>query len=212
MNYSCKKITAVTGHYGCGKTNLSLNLALYLAKLGRVSIIDMDIVNPYFRTADYTDRLKSIGISVISPRYAGTNLDIPITDFDVESIAENSDYTIIDVGGDDSGAVVLGKYREYFNQKKDDFEMLYVFNKYRNCSVSETVEIMRDIEKASRISCTALVNNSNLGSETTTEIVANSAELASELCTASGLPLAFSCAPEIVKLPWEEERIDYDNR
>ncbi len=213
-----KKSTVIVGHYGCGKTNLSVNAALSLAGTGRISVIDMDIVNPYFRTADYSNRLHALGIKVISPRYAGTNLDIPVLDFDVESIVNESDHTIIDVGGSDSGAAAIGKYKDFFSEHKENFQMLYVFNMYRNCSAEETVKIMREIETACHIRCTGLVNNSNLGIETTPAVIKNSEEFASEVSRLAGLPIAFTSVTEneiadethfpvkrLVTLPWEKE-------
>ena len=47
------RLTIVTGHYGTGKTEFSVNLALALAKEGRpVALADLDIVNPYFRSRE----------------------------------------------------------------------------------------------------------------------------------------------------------------
>ena len=72
------KLTIIYGHYGCGKTNLSINLALDLARQGkRVTLVDLDIVNPYFRSSDYTPMLREKGIKVVAPQFAGTNLDLP---------------------------------------------------------------------------------------------------------------------------------------
>lgn len=217
MNYLIKRTTALVGHYGCGKTNLAVNLAQFLAGKGKVSIIDMDIVNPYFRTADFTEVLRKQGINVVCPGYAGTNLDIPVLNFDVESIADNSDYTIIDVGGSDSGAFAIGKYRDYFERQGNNFDLLYVFNKYRNCSAVETAEMMREIETACRFRCTGIVNNSNLGVETTPELVAESEDFAEEVSRLTGLPIVFTCVTEKEKpgerqfpvrrevvLPWEK--------
>lgn len=210
------RVAVLTGHYGCGKTNLAVNLALLLSGEGRVSIVDFDTVNPYFRTADFTEILEKNGIKVFFPRYAGTNLDIPILDFDVESIISESDFTIIDLGGSDAGALPIKRYGRLFERL--GAEILYVFNMYRliNNSVEETAEMMREIERAAGIRCTALVNNSNLGSETTPQIIEKSAAFAERLAGETGLPLAFTCVTEkergdkthlsvkrLVKLPWE---------
>lgn len=212
------KITVLTGNYGCGKTNLAVNLALSLVHNGKVSIVDFDTVNPYFRTADFTDLLQSKGINVVYPQYAGSNLDVPILNFDLESIISDSEYTIIDVGGSDAGAYPLGRYKKLFEELGSNYEMLYVFNMYRhlNASVDEALQMMREIENAVGLSCTALVNNSNLGSDTTAETVKQSFDFANDLERLTGLPLRFTCVPtdergdkyrfpvkRLVILPWE---------
>ena len=112
MTYKFSKVTALVGYYGCGKTNLAANLALEMSKSGKVTVVDIDIVNPYFRTADFKDKFKKHGISLVTTEYANTNLDIPVLNFDIASISENSDYVIIDVGGGSDGTAALGRYRE----------------------------------------------------------------------------------------------------
>lgn len=213
-----KRVTVLTGNYGCGKTNLAMNLALLLSERGRVSIIDIDTVNPYFRTADYSELLGKKGVNVVYPQYAGTNLDIPVLNFDPKSIIAESDFTIIDVGGSDAGAHPIGQYRSLFESMGDALETLYVFNMYclTDRSAEETAEMMREIERAAGFKCTALVNNSNLGTETTPQIIDESADFAGEMEKLTGLPLAFTCVTgsetgddkrlpvkRLVTLPWE---------
>ncbi len=213
-----KKVTVLTGNYGCGKTNLAVNLALLLAKREYVSIVDIDTVNPYFRTADFTEILRDNGINVFYPRYAGTNLDIPVLNFDLESVIDESGFTIIDVGGSDAGAYSIGQYGKLFEGMGNDLEMLYIFNMYRlvDRSAEETAEMMREIERAAGFGCTALVNNSNLGAETIPETIRQTADFAKNMERLTGLPLAFTCVTEnesgdekhlpvkrLVTLPWE---------
>ncbi|MGN0680371.1 MAG: cobalamin biosynthesis protein CobQ [Oscillospiraceae bacterium] len=217
-----KKVTVLTGDYGCGKTNLAVNLALFLSKCGSVSIVDIDTVNPYFRTADFTEFLQAKGINVVYPQYARTNLDIPVLNFDLESIIANSDYTIIDAGGSEAGAYPIGSYSKMLERFGDNLEMLYVFNMYRmlNRSAEETVEMMREIERASGLKCTALVNNSNLGTDTTRLLVEKSESFAKDVERFCGLPIAFTCVMDsesgdenhlpvkrLVTLPWEQNGV-----
>ena len=110
------RIIAITGHYGSGKTNLAVNLAVDYAKAGeRVTVIDLDIVNPYFRTADLSGLFDSYGIKLIAPQFANTNLDIPSLGFDMAAAVNGCERLVIDVGGDDSGAVALGQYSTVLN-------------------------------------------------------------------------------------------------
>lgn len=190
-----KKITVITGHYGSGKTNISVNLALKLAEQSfKVCVVDLDIVNPYFRTADFENLFSSYGIELVKPMYANSNLDIPAISFDLERIVGENGYIIIDVGGDDAGAVALGRYAEALSAYADGLDMLYVVNRYRYMTRSsdEALELMYEIECASRMKHTGIINNSNLGTETTAGDVTASMRFAEEISAKSGLPLMFT--------------------
>ncbi|MBE6860374.1 MAG: cobalamin biosynthesis protein CobQ [Ruminococcus sp.] len=194
-----KRITIVTGHYGCGKTNLSVNLALNAAKEGKnVTVVDLDIVNPYFRTADFKKLFEENNIKLLAPDFANSNLDIPALNFDIEEISCEDSTLIIDVGGDDAGAVALGRYTEAFSRYIDEIEMLYVINKYRYLTntADEVLALMLEIENAARMKHTAIVNNSNLGNETTLELIEASEEFASETAERAGIPLLFTTCPD----------------
>ncbi len=216
-----KKITIVTGHYGSGKTNFSANLAVKTAESGgKVTVADLDIVNPYFRSADFAELFGKHNVALAAPMYANTNLDIPAISFDLERIAETEGYLIVDVGGDDAGACALGRYAQGFSRFAGDIDMIYVVNMYRYLTgtAGEAVSFMKEIEYASRMKCTAIVNNSNLGEETTAEIIEKSVPYAEEICRITELPLMYTAVPagiaanvpepfsaEIyVKKPWEK--------
>lgn len=195
-----KKITVITGHYGCGKTNFSVNYALFLAKAGKkVVVADFDIVNPYFRTADFKDLFKVNGIRLISPQFANTNVDIPTINFDLLDI-EPCEYLIVDVGGDDSGAVALGRFSSLL--KNNDYDMLYVINKYRYLmqTPEDSFSMLKAIENASNLRHTGIVNNSNLGIETTAQTVCDSLDYAKSLCDLSKLPLRYTAVEQSMKI------------
>lgn len=217
-----KKITIITGHYGSGKTNFSVNLAVKAAEEGKnVAIVDLDLVNPYFRTADFKQLFGEKGIKLIAPDFANTNLDVPSIQFDVEQLATDEDCLIIDVGGDDAGAVALGRYADAMLEKwADDIDMFYVINQRRTLTsnADEATALMYEIEAASRMKHTAVINNTNLGYETTLDIVEESAAFAAEVAEKTGLPLKYTTCPEelceltdkdyfpvkvYVKLPWD---------
>ena len=123
-----KNIKIITGHYGSGKTNFSVNLAVKAAAEGKsAAIVDLDIVNPYFRTADFRDLFEEKGIRLIAPDFARSNLDIPSIQFDVVELATDEDCLIIDVGGDDAGAVALGRYAEALEQFRDRYPVMLTF-------------------------------------------------------------------------------------
>lgn len=189
------KIIAVTGHYGSGKTNLAVNLAVDFAKKGeRVTIIDLDIVNPYFRTADFSELFGLLGIKLVAPQFANTNLDIPSLGFDMAAVINGCDRLIIDVGGDDTGAVALGQYATVLGNF--GCELYYVVNRYRYLTRTpgEAVELLRDIEQVSRIRAKGIVNCSNLGSQTTADDVKVTADYALKCASEAGVPLALTVA------------------
>ena len=131
MNYyKLKRICVIIGHYGSGKTNFAVDLAIKSADSGyKTNIVDLDIVNPYFRTADFKNMFENKGISMTSSVYAVSNLDIPAITFDLNSVVSDNQNVIIDVGGDNAGAVALGQFKSVFDKFKEETDVLYVINK-----------------------------------------------------------------------------------
>lgn len=192
-----KRVTIFAGHYGSGKTNVAINYALNIKETGsNVSIADLDIVNPYFRTKDSEAMLNQKGIRLISSPYANSNVDTPALPGEAYSIIhDTSQYAVIDVGGDDRGALALGRYAPDII-KEDNYEMLFVINKYRYLThdAVSTVEVMREIEYAAGMKFTGIVNNSNLGDETNAENVLSSIDYAKEISAITGLGIKMTCA------------------
>lgn len=187
-----KRITIFAGHYGSGKTNVAVNYALYMSKYRtNVSIADLDIVNPYFRSKDSSKVLESNGIRLISSRYANTNVDTPALPAEAYSVVDDLTVNaVIDVGGDDRGALALGRYVPAII-KENDYEMLFVINKYRylTSTPADTVEVMKEIETASCLKFTGIVNNSNLGEETDADAILNSVQYANEIANLTSLKI-----------------------
>lgn len=192
-----KRITLFSGHYGSGKTNIAVNYAKHLKRLGKdVVIADLDIVNPYFRTKDSEAELSDAGIALISPRFANSNVDLPALPQEAYSIFHRRDrHAVIDVGGDDRGALALGRYAPFILEE-NDFEMVYVASCYRPLTrtAKDALEVMREIEAACSLPFTAIVNNSNVGRDTDPADVISSQAFIEELCALSGLPLLFTSA------------------
>ena len=187
-----KRITLLCGHYGSGKTNVAVNMAYdQKAKYDRVAIADLDIVNPYFRTKDSAKDFDALGIELIASEYAGSNVDIPALPQQIYSICDQKDkQVIIDVGGDARGAYALGRISPAILEE-NNYEMLFVINCFRPLTrdAESTIEVMREIEYAAKIKFTAIVNNSNLGEETTKDDVLRSLSYAEEISQKTGLPI-----------------------
>lgn len=197
MNY--KRITLFAGHYGSGKTNIAVNYALKIKADGHSTVIaDMDIVNPYFRTKDSEKELNEAGIRLISSQYASSNVDLPSLPQDLYNVIDDkSNYAVLDIGGDDRGAYALGRYAPSI-LKENDYEMFMVINKFRPLTkdVQSAVEVMDEIQTACGMKFTAIVNNSNLGDETTADDVLGSLKYADEISQATGLPLKMTTVNE----------------
>ena len=191
-----RRVTLFSGHYGSGKTNVALNYAIYLKEKGEdVEIYDMDIVNPYFRTLDGKEMLDKHGIPLVVSDYANTNVDVPAMNSGAyRMIHDKSKLAVVDVGGDDRGALALGRFEKALKEE-GNFDMLLVINKYRfeTQNAQDTLEIMREIEYACGIPFTGIVNDSNLGKETTAKTVLNSLDFANDVSKLTGLPIKFTC-------------------
>ncbi len=187
-----KRITLLCGHYGSGKTNVAVNMAFRLKEqYDNVAIADLDIVNPYFRSKDSEQEFKNAGIKLICSAYANSNVDIPALPQEMYAIVDDTSLmSIIDVGGDDRGALALGRLSPKILEE-NNYEMYMVINCFRPLTrdVESTLEVMQEIETAGKIKFTGLINNSNLGDITSVQDVLNSNEYALAVEKASGVKL-----------------------
>lgn len=189
-----KKITVLFGNYGSGKTELSLNIALALAEKSRdVALVDLDIVNPYFRSSEHKPLLESRGIRVISPVFANTAVDVPSLPPDVYAAFRYA-YAVFDCGGDPVGAAALGGLKKYFDAVRADTEVLFVINTRRpfQNSVDALEESLARIQARARLGADGLVLNANLGPETTGDELAEGYAVARELAERTGVPIAYA--------------------
>ena len=196
-----KRLTLFAGHYGSGKTNIAVNYAIAMAKEGNpVCIADLDIVNPYFRTKDSAAQLAEAGVKLISPWFANSNVDLPALPAEAYRLVQDkSVYGVMDIGGDDRGAYALGRYVPSIREE-NDYRMVFVANCYRplTATAQEALEVMGEIEAACGLKFTDIINNSNLGAETTPQTVLESLEYIRELSQLSGLPVFAHTAEESV--------------
>ena len=187
-----KRLTLFAGHYGSGKTNIAVNYALHLAREGKkVCIADLDIVNPYFRTKDSEQVLAAAGVDLISPQYANSNVDLPaLPAASYRLVQDLATYGIMDIGGDDRGAYALGRFVPAILEE-NNYRMVFVANACRPLTRTpeEAMEVMGEIEAACGLRFTDIINNTNLGSETTAETVLDAVPYMQELSKLSGLPI-----------------------
>ena len=187
---SLKLLVILTGHYGVGKTTCALSLAHDFAEAGeKVTLVDLDIVNPYFRSSDHRRALEAAGIDVVAPTFAATTLDAPSLPAALGGALEREGRVIVDVGGDDAGATALGRFRAQIAAR--DYDLLYVVNARRNLTSTpqEAVAILREIEDACGLQATGIVDNTHLQNETTDAIRAQGETFAAEVARQTDLPL-----------------------
>lgn len=193
------RITLFAGHYGSGKTNIAVNYALRLRKSGlAVTVADLDIVNPYFRTKDSAPELEAAGVGLVVSPYANTNVELPALPPDLYAIThDRSRHWVLDVGGDDRGAFALGRLAPAILEE-NDFSMVLVVNAYRPLAkeLDDALGIIAEIQQAAGLPVTELVNNSNLGAETTADTVLNSRAYAEALAARLSVPLSMTTVRE----------------
>lgn len=191
-----KRITIFVGAYGSGKTEIALNTVERLAPLHpRIAIVDLDIMKPYFRSREHRLRLIESRIDVIAPSGDMAAADLPALPAEIYSVLQNPEIRVImDVGGDDAGAVALGRYKQYFTP--ESYDLFLVINTHRPFTkrVEDTVSLARRIEARSRINITGIISNSNLGGETTVEDVVSGYQMAKDVAEAMELPLVMVVA------------------
>ena len=198
-----KKYIVVIGNFGSGKTELSLNIAFEAAKTSRVTLVDLDIINPYFRSTERKAELEEAGINLLSPTYAMLGVEIPSLPAEIYSVFSNdSDVVIFDVGGDAAGAIALGQYKRFFiGVDKENIETLYVINARRpfSCELDLNLDMIDKVTEAGRITIDALVNNTNLSQETTVQELIDGYEMVKNVSNATGLPVRYTtgCEPMI---------------
>jgi len=201
MNINLKPVVLFIGNYGSGKTEVSVNFAVNRISTGSVvQIADLDLVNPYFRSREVRELMEEKGIEVIIPESGYLNADLPILVPEVQgSIAQPKGITILDVGGDNVGATVLGSLKSVL--ENSSFDMLQVVNAMR--PFTETVEgctnITKEIEQAARAKVTGIVGNTHLMEHTTTETIYEGYEYSVEVAEKLKVPLVFiTCETRIL--------------
>ncbi|MDR1421786.1 MAG: hypothetical protein LBI64_02855 [Coriobacteriales bacterium] len=192
-------LTIIVGHYGVGKTNLSLNIARDLRALGnKVTLIDLDIVNPYFRSTDNRDFVEQRGIRLLGPVHGATNLDTPSLPPGINealSAAGEGHAVIVDVGGDPDGARALGRYAAHIKALPHRMVDVVNFSRPEMASVKDNLELLSATELTSGLAHTEIVGNTHLKNLTTAELILASVAPTIEFSQQAHLPLAGITAP-----------------
>jgi len=187
------RIVIIVGNFGSGKTEVSVNLALHLADSHPVQIVDLDIVNPYFRCREAREEMEAHGIDVVYPKGDFHSADLPIILPEMKAtVASNEGYVIFDVGGDDLGARVLSSLADIMIDHP--YSMLQVINTSRPFTqdVEGCLKMKEEIEAASRLKVTGVIANAHLMEHTESATVIRGIEVAKEVAERAGLSFEFS--------------------
>lgn len=205
-----KRIRLFIGHYGSGKSEVSINYVIRLRELvdGEVALADLDVVNVYFRSREKKDLMKKLGITPIDSSIETTTLDVPAVSAEVMRPLHDSNVNyVLDVGGDNVGGRVVGRFAEHF--KSDDYDMFFVVNANREKTQTdkEVLGYIDAIEASSKLKVTGLVNNTHLLRETTVEDIFKGQEVVKEVSKIKNIPIKYVCCLEslVDKLPKDLE-------
>ncbi|HIW40341.1 MAG TPA: ATP-binding protein [Candidatus Eubacterium pullicola] len=206
-----KRIRIITGHYGSGKSELSVNMVTELKKqYDKVAIVDLDIANPYFRSRERQDMMEDMGIEVFHNSFGyDITQDLPALSAAIKKPLENKDYhTIVDAGGDDSGARVLNQFRKYF--LADDCEMIFVINANRpeTATVSGCLHHLDAIQVETGLKVDGIINNTHLLSETSAADIKKGYKLCKEVSELLDIPIIGSYCNEKILNNIKEEELD----
>lgn len=200
--FSRYRFVVMTGNYGSGKTEISLNAAINSSGEGkRTTIVDLDIVNPYFRTGEKAELLQQAGIRVLMPTYALTTVDIPALPAEIQSVFEvPSDHVIFDVGGDDTGAAALGRYYPSFLKNRGKTLTVLVVNCMRPLTMEkdEILELAGRIENRGRLPIDLMINNTNLAQQTTPEMIERGEEIILACAAEKGIDKVYTSGQKSV--------------
>lgn len=193
-----KPIIILVGHYGSGKTEIAVNMAFYFKQLKKeVTIVDLDLIKPYFRCRLLREDFKARVIRLVAPEGGNFYADLPILLPEARGVLQkslkNDEKVIIDVGGDDLGARVLGSLSDVL--KTESLELLFVLNHNRPFAedVNSVIKKMRKVESTAQMKITGLIANSHLMEETTVEDVIDSIKISKEISKETSISIAF-CA------------------
>lgn len=186
-------IHLITGHYGSGKTEFALNYALYLKKrYDKVALIDLDIVNLYFRSREYADMLNANGIVVHGSSIEGNQVDIPALAASISGPLDDAEtQVVVDVGGNDVGARVLGYYRKLIERHGADHLFVVNRNRPETADLATIGPLMQEIANLAHVPVSGLINCTHLLKSTTAKDVLYGQELCEEISQKYDIPIRY---------------------
>ena len=201
--HDSRKYIVLTGNYGSGKTEIALNLAYRFSKKEKTTLVDLDIVNPYFRSGEKAKEMEAAGVRMLMPTYAMTTVDIPALPAEIQSVFEvPADRVLFDVGGDDTGAAALGRYYPSFMKNRSDTAVILVVNCMRPLTGTneEILEMAERIQNRGRLGIDLMINNTNLAQDTKPEMIEKGEELVLSCAERLGIKTVVTAGSEEILL------------
>lgn len=192
-----RRFVVLVGNYGSGKTELALNLALDATQTKTTTLVDLDIVNPYFRSGEKAEELRRAGVRVLMPTFAMSTVDIPALPAEIQSVFEQPCQRVIfDVGGDDTGAAALGRYAPSFRRYREDTAVCLVINAMRPLTqtAQDVAELAQRIAARGRMNIDMIINNTNLADQTDKPMVQLGHRVAEDAARLLGIPRVLDAA------------------
>lgn len=192
-----RRFVVLVGNYGSGKTELALNLALDAAQTKTTTLVDLDIVNPYFRSGEKAEELRRAGVRVLMPTFAMSTVDIPALPAEIQSVFEQpSQRVIFDVGGDDTGAAALGRYAPSFSRYREDTAVCLIVNAMRPLTqtAQDVAELAQRIAARGRMNIDIIINNTNLADQTDKAMIRMGRQVAEEAARLLGVSQVMDAA------------------
>ena len=187
------------GESGSGKSEIALNLAeaISLEAERPVKLYDLDMTKPLFRSRDLKAKMQPKGVEIC---YQEQFMDSPAVAGGIRAgLKAKNNITLIDVGGNQTGAKMIGAYSSEIN--KENTTVYYVINIYRPWSKNlEVIDItLSEILGATHIKPEKIkfIANPNFGRETTYSEFINGIELTKQIIPAE-LKIEFYCAQKSI--------------
>ena len=191
-----KKVYVLIGNYGSGKTELALNFAFKAAETGRTELLDLDMVNTYFRLTERGTMTRMKEIRLVSPNYACSGVETLSLPAEVASaFAMDWDTVVFDVGGDAVGATALGRYHQDFMELEEgSLEVLNVINTRRPLAgtVEKIVRLQEEMQRHSRLKITGMINNTNRATATSPADLRDGYEIIKQVSEITGVPVMYT--------------------
>ena len=207
-----KQVILFLGGFGSGKTECAVNFALHKARTGdKTVLVDLDIVNPMFRSTFFEEELREAGVELQASESMRIAEGLPtVADTLRKVFYDDNRWVIFDVGGDQIGAVALGQFHRFFSSPQLKKQALFVVNTRR--PATDTVDgicwLYEKVSRIGRMEIDGFVNNTNLSTESTAELLMEGDEILKRVSERTHKPVLFVSGSRSVLRDLEDRYAD----